>query len=637
MIVKGAARAGPTQLGNYLMRLYASADKNEYTELLELQSPWANPETADRERAAAQLVRTFLDWQILAEGTQQGRDGLYHAQINPAATYVMTHEQWLRAADILGEELGLKDQQRAVVLHGGEDRPHIHVVWARTDIDTMKLHSDSYNYVAHEQASKRMELEFGHEFVPGKHAKRDRDKQPEFPRAEMTTDECQQAKRTGIDPADRKEQITALKESSDSPQAFMRALGEQGYILARGERGFVLVDEAGEIYSLSRQVSGVKPAELREFMKGIDPQTLPTVEQAAQLQQQIQDARKQAAEKPVAEKQAVEQQSQEKPAAEKQAERKDQITALKQASDSPQVFMRALGEQGYILARGERRDFVLVDAAGEVHSLARQIHGMKAADLREYMKGIDPENLPTAEQAAQLQQQIQDARKQAAQKQAAEQQSPEKPAAEKQAEPARPEPSQPAEQTKGLSLEEIQAIRKAVADRQAREAADMRQRQQSEYNHTRDILDHEMAEKLAHRDALQQAERARFARENAPATRVNRMIDAFHRRWNPKRIQKREAERKRRQREMEHRQKTERADYAAQLKHTRNTDLENLAERHAQQLRDHTRRTEEDLNRYIREQETARRLRAEIEERERQQELERTRHGPEWRPPPRAR
>ena len=104
MIVKGAARSGPTQLGNYLMRLYASADKNEYTELLELQSPWATPETPGRESAAAQLVRTFRDWQILAEGTQQGRDGLYHAQINPAATYAMTPEQWMRAADILGEE-----------------------------------------------------------------------------------------------------------------------------------------------------------------------------------------------------------------------------------------------------------------------------------------------------------------------------------------------------------------------------------------------------------------------------------------------------------------------------------------------------------------------------------------------------
>lgn len=503
MIVKGAARAGPKQLGNYLMRFYASADKDEYTELLELQSPWATPETPGRERAAAQLVRTFCDWQTLAEGTKQGRDGLYHAQISPAATYVMTREQWMRAADILGEELGLKDQQRVIVLHGGEDRPHIHVVWARTDIDTMKLHSDSYNYVAHEQASKRMELEFGHEFVPGKHAKRDRDKQPEFPHAETTTDECQQSERTGLNPARRKQQITALKQASDSAGAFKAGLEEQGYILAKGDRGFVLVDEAGEIYSLSRQIRGVKPADLREFMKGIDMQTLPTVEQARELQQQKQDEGKHAA--------------------------------------------------------------------------------------------------------------------------------------ETQAEPAPTEPSPPAEQTKGLSPDELQTIQKAVADRQAREAADMRQRQENEYNRTRDILDREMAEQLAHRDALQQAERDRFARENAQAKAgLDRAIDTFQRWWNPKLVRERDAERKRRQKQMENRQAKERADYAALLKQTRDLDLGNLVERHAQQLRDHTYRTEEELDRYIREQETARRLRAEIEERERQRKQEHTRDGPEW-PPPRAR
>ena len=108
-----------------------------------------------------------------------------------------------RSADILGEELGLKDQPRAIVLHSGKDgRSHLHVVWARTDADAMKLVSDSYNYVAHERASHRMELEFGHAVVPGKHAKRDRKKQPEFPRAEMGHDERMQAERTGLSPAE---------------------------------------------------------------------------------------------------------------------------------------------------------------------------------------------------------------------------------------------------------------------------------------------------------------------------------------------------------------------------------------------------------------------------------------------------
>jgi len=440
----------------------------------------------------------------VSEGTR-GTKGLYHVNIDPAEEYVMSLEQWQRTVEVLEKELGFEGQPRAVVLHQKQGRQHLHVVWARTDIDTMTLRSDSMNYPAHERASKALELEFGQEPVPGKHAKRDREKQPEFPNAAVNHAEWQQAERTGINPADRK----------------------------------------------------------------------------------------------------------------------DQITALKQASDSPQAFMSALEEQGYILARGDRRDFVLVDEAGEVYSLRRQLHGMKAADLREYMKGLDPEILPSAEQAAQLQQKIQDAKKQA----------PEKQPEPAPPEPVQPEPAQPAEQTKGLSPEEIQAIQKAVADRQAREAAEMRQRQENEYDHTRDIFDSEIAEKLADRDAMQQAERARFARENAPATGVDQLLDTFQRWWDPKAAAQRDTERERRQQEMENRQTKERADYAARLKQTRDIDLENLAERYAQQLRDHALRTKDDLDRYIREQETARRLLAEMREREKQQEQERTMDGPEWPPP----
>jgi hypothetical protein len=488
MIIKGGSRSGPEQLAKHLQR----RDTNEMVDILELQS------------LNSGLSEAFQDWQTVSEGTR-GTKGLYHVNIDPAENYVMSLEQWQRTVEVLEKELGFDGQPRAAVLHQKYGRQHLHVVWARTDIDTMTLRSDSMNYLAHERASNAMELEFGHEPVPGKHAKRDREKQPEFPNAAVNHAEWQQAERTGIDPA----------------------------------------------------------------------------------------------------------------------ERKDQITALKQGSDSPQAFMAALEEQGYILARGDRRDFILVDEAGEVYSLRRQLHGMKAADLREYMKGLAPESLPTAEQAAQLQQQVQDQKKQPAEKQA-------EPAPP---EPVQPEPAQPAEQTKGLSPEEIQAIQKAVADRQAREAAEIRQRQESEFNHTRDIFDREIDEKLADRDAMQEAECARFAREYAPATGVDQFIGRFKRWWNLELVQEREAERDRRWQEMDNRQTEERADYAAQLKQTRDIDLENLAERHAQQLRDHAYRTEEDLARYIREQETARRLLAEMRERERQQEQEHTMDGPEWPPP----
>lgn len=195
----------------------------------------------------------------------------------------MTPEQWQRSVDVLEKELGMTGQPRAVVLHEKHGREHIHVVWQSTNIDTMTLFSDSNNYAAHERASMALELEFGHELVPGKHAKRDMD-QP-APKAEVTHAEWQQAERTGIDPRDLKEMITQLHQQSDSAQAFKATLEDHGFVLAKGDRrDYVLVDEQGEVHSLARQIKGVTAKDLRQFMTGIDPQAIPSVERAKALQ-----------------------------------------------------------------------------------------------------------------------------------------------------------------------------------------------------------------------------------------------------------------------------------------------------------------------------------------------------------------
>lgn len=76
-----------------------------------------------------------------------------------------------------------------------------------------------------------------------------------------------------------------------------------------------------------------------------------------------------------------------------------EVTAAFRASDSPEAFKQALAGDGYILAKGDRRDFVVVDRAGGVHSLARRLDGMKAASLRDFMASINRETLPTADQA----------------------------------------------------------------------------------------------------------------------------------------------------------------------------------------------------------------------------------------------
>lgn len=265
MIIKGKSRAGPSQLARHLGR----ADTNERIEILQLDSAGT---TAD----------AFRDWQTYTLATK-GTLGLYHANIDPDAKYEMSRDQWLRAVEVLEEELGLQGQPRAIVMHEKNGREHIHVVWARTDMDTMKLRSDSMNYQAHERASLRLEQEFGHEHVPGKHAKRDREAQPEFPDAEVTHDEWQQRERGGLDHRERKAQVKGLYEASDTGPAFKAALEDAGYVLARGDRrDFVILDADAKVHSLGRQLPGVSAKDLRAFMVDVDPDTLPSVSVARQ-------------------------------------------------------------------------------------------------------------------------------------------------------------------------------------------------------------------------------------------------------------------------------------------------------------------------------------------------------------------
>lgn len=270
MVIKGQSRGGPKQLANHLLR----TDTNERVQILELHSP------------IGELHGAFSDWQLLSEGTR-GTKGLYHANIDPAKGYDMTTEQWIRSVDVLEEQLGLTGQPRAIVLHEKNGREHIHVVWQRTNIDEMKLIHDGFNYLAHEKASYQLEEEFGHEHVPGKHAKRDREKQPEFPKQQLTHEEWQQKERTGVDPRDRKAEISALYEASDNAKAFQAALDDAGYVLAKGDRrDFVIVDEYGHAASLSRQLPGVPAKERREFMAEVDRTSLPTAEEARVLQRE---------------------------------------------------------------------------------------------------------------------------------------------------------------------------------------------------------------------------------------------------------------------------------------------------------------------------------------------------------------
>jgi hypothetical protein len=84
-------------------------------------------------------------------------------------------------------------------------------------------------------------------------------------------------------------------------------------------------------------------------------------------------------------------------------EAKAQITEIWRRTDSGQAFAAAITEAGWILARGDKRDFVVIDSAGEAHSLARRVDGVKAADVRARMADVDRDSLPRVQDARAMQ------------------------------------------------------------------------------------------------------------------------------------------------------------------------------------------------------------------------------------------
>jgi len=156
MIINGKSRADPKELAALLL----CTDTNETVRILE-----------DTYSVSGDLTEALVDMQTLTMATR-GKKGLYHARIDPGA-YAMTEDQWLRAADVLEEELRLQDQPKVIVLHENDGQGHLHVVWARVDMEKLTLRRDSLNYAAHERASLRLEREFSHEHVPGKLVKAD--------------------------------------------------------------------------------------------------------------------------------------------------------------------------------------------------------------------------------------------------------------------------------------------------------------------------------------------------------------------------------------------------------------------------------------------------------------------------------
>lgn len=168
--------------------------------------------------------------------------GLYHVQICPAYDddKQMTKNDWVRAAEILEQEVGYTGQKRAIVLHEKKGRIHAHVVWERYDHEHKRMIPNHYSRLAQDRARIRMEKELEHERTPERNERR-----PEM-----------------------KEYLSKVWQRTDSAASFMKTIAEKGYVIAVGtQRPYMVIDEKGRSFDLVRQLEKVRTKEVRERFK----------------------------------------------------------------------------------------------------------------------------------------------------------------------------------------------------------------------------------------------------------------------------------------------------------------------------------------------------------------------------------
>lgn len=279
MILKGSQRTGGADLATHLSNEY----DNERVEIAQV-----------RGTAARDLHGALAEYEAVAAGTRC-KEPLYSLAINPSSP--LSREQYLAAIDHIEGKLGLTGQPRAVVFHVKNGREHCHVVWSRIDLDNMRAIGLSHDRMKLRTCARELAHAYGLSLPAG--LAEDRGDARFEKNRDVTFAEKAMAEASGLTPEQRRSEITALFQASDSAEAFRAGLERAGYVLAQGERrAYVVVDRAGHVHALARQIDGARTKDVKTRLANLPAENLPTVN-AAQAQQ---TARQQAVDERLREK-----------------------------------------------------------------------------------------------------------------------------------------------------------------------------------------------------------------------------------------------------------------------------------------------------------------------------------------------
>jgi hypothetical protein len=251
MILYASQRGRSAELAAHLL----NGDQNEHITVHEIRG-FVSDDLAEALREAYAMSR----------GTRC-KQFLFSVSLNPPDYADVSIEDFEAAIEQIERKMGLVDQPRIIVFHEKNGRRHCHAVWSR--IDSEKLVAVNLAHFKRKlmEISRGLFLKYGWKLPKG--MTRSKDKSP----FNLTREEYRQAVRLAEDPQALKLMFKGAWERSDSKETFIRALEENGFLLARGDkRGFVAIDIKGGIYSLTRWID-IGTRDLKARLGA--PETLP--------------------------------------------------------------------------------------------------------------------------------------------------------------------------------------------------------------------------------------------------------------------------------------------------------------------------------------------------------------------------
>ena len=376
MILKGSQRAGAADLATHLSNEY----DNARVEIAEV-----------RGLVADDLHGAFAEIEAVASGTRC-KQPLYSLAINPPLP--LSREQYMAAVDYIEDKLGLTGQPRAVVFHVKDGREHCHVVWSRIDLDNMRSIGMSHDRMKLRTCARELAHAYGLPLPEG--LAEDRGDARFEKTRDVTFAEKAMAEASGIAPAERRKAISAVFRSTDSAATLRNELERAGYVLAQGERrAYVVVDRAGHVHALARQVEGAKTRDVKARLADLPAESLPTVAEA----QAQQTARQKAVDERLREKarqrgakSAADLAAKQQARRNKVIEAKRQQLAITHASERMAMHAVHKAEQGRLFNIIAGRVFAVMDRVPGLRSVIAPLRNNPAINAAERHR-IEDESL----------------------------------------------------------------------------------------------------------------------------------------------------------------------------------------------------------------------------------------------------